>query len=130
MNSLLRRCALALCLLPWGALSAGCAHGGDPAPIANALIGTAIGVGASAYSRSQGGCYASCPTGTRCNPATGFCDAIPCRGECGPNEECVELGLRSRCIVLTPVGGDVHVDPPAKASEPTSSEPTSSEPKP
>ena len=55
---------LGLLLAVW---VSGCAAGA----VGNAVINTAIAVGASAVSRSQGDCYASCTNGTTCNHATG-----------------------------------------------------------
>ena len=56
----------------------------------NAAIGTALGVGAAAYSRSQGGCYATCTHGTYCNETTGTCEPLPCYGRCDADEVCDE----------------------------------------
>ncbi|WP_146210107.1 hypothetical protein [Vitiosangium sp. GDMCC 1.1324] len=52
----------------------------------------------SAVSRAQGGCYATCLPGTTCNTQTGYCDPLPCRGECLSQEQCVEDALGSRCM--------------------------------
>jgi hypothetical protein len=49
-------------------------------------------------SRAQGGCYAGCPAGTLCNPETGLCEELPCRGLCGWNELCQGSGLSARCV--------------------------------
>jgi hypothetical protein len=64
-----------------------------PGAITNAIIGSAIGLGAAGYSRAEGGCYAACPTGTACNEVTGLCEELPCRGQCGTNEVCTEAGV-------------------------------------
>ncbi|AKJ06327.1 hypothetical protein ATI61_105683 [Archangium gephyra] len=97
----------------------GCA--GD---VSGALLNTGVALGASAISRSQGGCYAVCPVGTTCNESTGYCDPLPCRGECAPFEECVEEKLVYQCIARNTPRGNIIVNPP----EPRSSEPRSSEP--
>jgi hypothetical protein len=73
---------------------------------------------ASAVSRSQGGCYASCVPGTVCNKKTGYCDPLPCRGECLPHEQCVQEGLTSRCtsgkvIVVPSTSSTDEQSPPA-----------------
>jgi hypothetical protein len=53
-----------------------------------AILNGAIALGASAFSRSQGGCYASCAYGTTCNRDTGMCEAPPCGGTCRADEVC------------------------------------------
>ena len=65
---------------------------------ADALLMTGLAVGASAGQRSQGGCYANCPPGTVCNPATGLCDTQPCHGRCGANETCDLSGPFPKCV--------------------------------
>jgi len=113
--------ALALC---------GCAGAGGGA-LFNAALNTGVALGASAVSRSQGGCYASCPAGTTCNNATGYCDPIPCRGECSPFEECVEEKLFYRCVARSQNNGNIIVNPSQKPSEPQPSDaPKSPEPTP
>jgi hypothetical protein len=63
-------------------LAAGC---GSTAPytMTSAAINTGLAAGASAASRSAGGCYSPCSPGYTCNPRTGFCDqgAPVCVGE-------------------------------------------------
>jgi hypothetical protein len=100
---------LALALL---ALPAGCGNSGN---MASAVIGTTIAVAASGVSRSQGGCYASCPPGTTCNEKTGYCESLPCRGQCKANEQCVESGLQSKCIALGLPGENITVQPSQEA---------------
>lgn len=65
-----------------------CGCAGASGAVANAVINTAVAASAAAVSRSQGDCYASCPTGTRCNHATGMCDALPCHDQCRSDEMC------------------------------------------
>jgi hypothetical protein len=48
----------------------------------------------SAISKASGGCYAQCPTGSKCNESTGLCEELPCRGHCADNEQC---GADNRC---------------------------------
>ena len=69
--------------------------GNDPAA---AAIMTAVGVGASVQQRKAGGCYANCPPGTSCNPATGYCDELPCRGLCPEGQWCDTSGPLPRCV--------------------------------
>jgi hypothetical protein len=96
------------------ALPVGCASGGS-GDLASALINTTVAVASSGISRSQGGCYASCPPGTTCDPNTGFCVSLPCRGQCRAHEQCVEEGLKSQCIAIALPGGKVTVEPPKEA---------------
>ena len=96
------------------ALLAGCQSAGSGAA-ASALINTTIAVAASGVSRSQGGCYAACAPGTACDPSTGYCVALPCRGQCKAHEQCVEDGIKSQCIALSLPGGQVTVEPPKEA---------------
>jgi hypothetical protein len=62
---------------------------GNSGAVANALVSTAVAASASAIQRANGGCFANCPVGTTCNESTGYCDPLPCRGECASNELCV-----------------------------------------
>jgi hypothetical protein len=96
------------------ALAAGCKSGGS-GDAASAVINTTIAVAASGVSRSQGGCYASCPPGTSCDPSTGYCVSLPCRGQCKAHEQCVEDGLKSRCVAIALPGGNVTVEPSKEA---------------
>jgi hypothetical protein len=95
------------------ALLVGCRSGGS-GDVASAVINTTIAVAASGVSRSQGGCYAACPTGTTCDPNSGYCVSLPCRGQCKAHEQCVEDGLKSQCIALS-LPGQVTVEPPKEA---------------
>jgi hypothetical protein len=65
---------------------------GDP------VVTTAMAVGAAAVSRSQGGCYASCPAGTSCNERTGYCEDLPCRGRCAADHHCERSAAGDRCV--------------------------------
>jgi hypothetical protein len=77
-------------------LLCGCA--GATGAVATAVVNTAIAASASAISRSQGGCYASCPTGTTCNHATGLCDALPCHDQCRADEDCEQNEGPEHCV--------------------------------
>jgi len=96
------------------ALGVGCKSGGSGGGVGDAIINTAIAVTASSVSRSNGGCYAACPTGTTCDESTGYCVTLPCRGRCKTNEQCVENGLDGQCIALS-LPGAVEVNPPKEA---------------
>lgn len=95
--------------------------------VGGAALNTGLALGASAISRSQGGCYAACPTGTTCNRATGYCDPLPCRGECSPFQECIEEKLSYRCVARRPDMGTITVQPARKSSEPKPAEPKPTE---
>ncbi|MBI3182589.1 MAG: hypothetical protein HYZ28_10680 [Myxococcales bacterium] len=72
---------------------------GSSASVANAVANTTIALMSSGASRAMGGCYASCPTGTRCNGDTGLCDPLPCRGECPSGFVCEEIpGRAPQCV--------------------------------
>ncbi len=90
--------AIAVCALLLG----GCA-GASSGTIAAAALSTAVAVGASGVRRSAGDCYTPCVPGTTCNRATGYCEPLPCRGQCGPGEYCEVEGRTQRCVrVPTP----------------------------
>ncbi len=75
------------------ALLSGCSAAG-----ANAVVGTAIAATAAGVRRSNGECYSPCTPGNVCNPQTGMCDPIPCRGECRAGEQCEQNALGDRCV--------------------------------
>ena len=58
------------------------------AGVAIALVGATLSIASNAE--------AFCRK-TSCNEKTGYCDPLPCRGECLPHEQCVQEGLTSRC---------------------------------
>lgn len=103
----------------------GCVAGAAGGAVLNAALNTGVALGTSAVSRSQGGCYAACPAGTRCNAATGYCDPLPCRGECDPYEECIEDKLVYQCVARTPYNGNIVVNP----TEPRPPEPRTDVPR-
>ena len=63
-----------------------------------AAVGVALGAGTAAARRAAGECYTPCVPGTACNPQTGLCDELPCRGQCKPSERCDTSGLFPRCV--------------------------------
>jgi hypothetical protein len=73
-----------------------------------ALITTAVALGSSAISRSQGGCYAACVNGTTCNHETGLCDPLPCRGQCAQNEACDQSGAVEKDVPA--VTSELNID--------------------
>ncbi|NMO23095.1 hypothetical protein HPC49_46910 [Pyxidicoccus fallax] len=100
-------------------VAVGCQSDGSGA-VANALLNTGIAMSSAAVQRASGGCYAVCPVGTACDTHTGYCEPLPCRGQCRSDERCVQLGTGERCESLAlPEGGlDVHPAPsPAKPSD-------------
>jgi hypothetical protein len=92
-----RSCCLAMLL------ASGCAGGAGGNGAANAagvLVNIAIAATASGVRRASGDCYTPCVGGTACNPATGYCEPLPCRGLCGPQERCEQTGRAERCVSL------------------------------
>lgn len=75
----------------------GCA-GASGGAVTAAVLNTGIAAATSAHERSKGGCYASCPTGTSCNRATGYCDRDPCDGRCSAGEFCDTSSLIHHCV--------------------------------
>lgn len=104
------------CVVMMMALSVGlgCQTAAGAGGVGDAIVNTAIAATASGVSRSNGGCYASCPTGTTCDSATGYCVSLPCRGRCKAHEQCVGSGLDEQCIA-TSLPGDVGANPPKEA---------------
>lgn len=111
--------------------AAACNTSGGSSSLASAAIATAVAVTAAGVSRAQGGCVAACPPGTACNPATGFCDPLPCRGACQAHEWCEKVGRTERCVrarsadleILVPAGSgartaDLPLAAPAAAPAP------------
>ena len=106
-------CMVVLLSIVVACQSGGSANGSGG--VADALVNTAIAVTASGVSRANGGCYAACPTGTTCDPTTGYCVSLPCRGRCKANEQCVENGIDGQCVAIAMPGGAVQVNPPQEA---------------
>ncbi|MGC4114176.1 MAG: hypothetical protein QM765_06035 [Myxococcales bacterium] len=108
------------------AASAGCAHGN----VGDAALMTGIAAASAGISRAAGGCYAACPPGTSCNPATGLCDALPCRGQCGAGQRC-ERSPIEHCVLDRPA--QLQVDRPVDETGvlvPVSNAPAPAEPPP
>jgi hypothetical protein len=76
---------------------AACATGSSNT-LAGAAVTTAAGAGAAALSRANGGCIAMCTNGTICNPRTGLCEVLPCRGQCGASEHCEQTFTDTKCV--------------------------------
>ena len=102
----------------------------------NQLLGAAaissLAVGAAAASRAAGGCIAICTGETFCNPRSGLCEALPCRGKCGSGERCAQTMTDIRCVPDTMTGVEgkasaasskapaiVPVTPPGPSGSPT-----------
>jgi hypothetical protein len=83
---------LAACCL----LAVGC--GTSSGTLIGAGLNTALGLGAAAASRAEGGCYAVCTAGTVCNPGTGMCERALCEGRCGDHEVCEDSPAGPRCV--------------------------------
>ncbi|HEY3447694.1 MAG TPA: hypothetical protein VGK67_15165 [Myxococcales bacterium] len=88
-----RRLLLAVLL----AAGSGCATGN----VGDAILMSGIAAASAGISRAQGGCYAACPPGTTCNTATGLCDSLPCRGQCGSGQRCERAPIE-HCVLDKP----------------------------
>lgn len=98
----------------------------------DAAVGTAIGLTAAGVSRAGGGCYASCPPGTTCNAATGFCDELPCRGLCSAEEHCEMTPTAWKCMPgrSSPLDIQIGRTPSESQSAPPGEVPRESVPQP
>ena len=110
----LAACAAALAAALW---LPGCTGPAAGSMAASAAANTVLALGASAASRASGGCYASCPTGTRCDPTSGLCVSLPCGGRCQAHEQCVERATGSRCLALGLPGETLTVEPPRPTTD-------------
>jgi hypothetical protein len=128
MASLMGKVAAALLLL---LLLAGCKTGSSN-QLGGAAAITSLAVGAAAASRAAGGCIAICTGETFCNPRSGLCEALPCRGKCGSGERCAQTMTDIRCVPDTMTGVEskasaasskapaiVPVTPPPQSGSPT-----------
>jgi hypothetical protein len=93
-------------LSPWFLLLSACVAtpngaGGAAVPAANAALSTALAGGTAWQRRSDGQCYTPCTPGHACNPKTGYCEAIPCGGNCRSDERCDERSLVPHCVSST-----------------------------
>jgi len=88
---------------------------------------------ASGISRASGGCWANCPVGTTCNPHSGLCEEIPCRGLCTSDQHCEVTPTGSQCVagrsppIEITIGRKAGEEPPVK---PDTSTPPAREPSP
>ena len=96
------------------AILAGCSHTGSSNTAAGAVVTSAAAVSAAVASRAAGGCIAMCTSGTTCNPATGLCEPLPCRGECAANEHCEQTFSGAKCVA----GGPTTVETLVKTNTP------------
>jgi len=75
---------------------------------------------ASGITRASGGCWANCPVGTTCNPHSGLCEELPCRGQCTADEHCEITPTGSQCVaghappVEITIGRKGEEEPPVK----------------
>ncbi|MBL8921247.1 MAG: hypothetical protein JNJ54_20455 [Myxococcaceae bacterium] len=74
-------------------LGIGCSAAG-----ANAVLNTAVGAAVAGARRSNGECYVPCTPGNVCNPQSGLCEPLPCRGECRFGEVCEQQPTGDRCV--------------------------------
>ncbi|MEI7705693.1 MAG: hypothetical protein WCK73_13970 [Deltaproteobacteria bacterium] len=96
-------------------LCAGACKSSAPYSAASMAINGGLAAGASALSRSQGGCYAMCVGGTVCNTRTGFCDpvgSIVCLGIDSDPPSCLHrTGASMGTEASVPGGGPETVSP-------------------
>jgi hypothetical protein len=84
------------------------------------MIGSSILAGtASGMSRANGGCWAACPTGTTCNPHSGLCEELPCRGLCSSNEHCEITPASSHCMPGTAAPIEITIGRKGEEEPPT-----------
>src|SRR5438105_2526502 len=96
-------------------LLGGCKTGGATSSAVGAAVMTPLAIGSAAASRAAGNCIAICTAGTACNPATGLCQPLPCRGQCGPEEHCEQTFSEDKCVS----GGPTSVETLAKGKKTT-----------
>jgi hypothetical protein len=76
-------------------LSGSCgATGGE---LVNAALNLTLATAVAGYQRSEGGCYSACDPKSACNPKTGYCERVPCGGECRPDWVCNDTPMGERC---------------------------------
>ena len=92
-------------------LLAGC-HTGSANTMVGAASMTSLAVGAAALNRANGGCFAVCTAGTACNPRSGLCEVLPCRGQCESGEHCEDNFTGGKCVP----GGTTGVEAVARGS--------------
>lgn len=63
-------------------------------------------------------CYASCRSGTACDPATGLCVRLPCGGKCPADRRCAIVEGKEACVLGEPDRGVVPLEPEPGAGEP------------
>jgi len=82
---------------------------------------TAVAGAVAGARRADGDCFTICNPGTVCNPKTGYCDPLPCRGQCMEWEKCDESGMVAHCTATVPVEMGVQRkdrEPPPKPAGP------------
>ena len=99
MLAAMRLLLLLLAVLGCNAHKVGDAMGAGVSTPVGVAVATTAAMGTSLASRALGGCYAICQQGETCNPRNGYCEPLPCRGECGANERCDQSGaFGDKCI--------------------------------
>lgn len=68
-------------------------------------------------------CYASCPTGTACDPETGLCVRLPCGGKCPADRRCKIVEGKETCVLGEPDRGVVPLGSEPGATEPGAGDP-------
>lgn len=68
-------------------------------------------------------CYASCLTGTACDPGTGLCVRLPCGGKCPADRRCKIVEGKETCVLGEPDRGVVPLGSGPGAAEPGAGDP-------
>jgi hypothetical protein len=66
--------------------------------VGSAVLNTAVAATAAGVRRANGECFTPCNPGFACNKSTGYCDPLPCRGECRQDERCESNYLGEKCV--------------------------------
>lgn len=67
--------------------------------LGDALVVTGLAVAAAGINRAvTGECWATCPTGMRCDKAAGTCVALPCGGRCPADAHCAVIEGKETCV--------------------------------
>jgi len=99
-------------------LAAGACGGSSSQKAAGAALTLGMGVAAAAINRAAtGDCWATCPTGTQCDKASGTCVPLPCRNACPADSRCIVSEGRETCVRSGPRDIAGEEIPPAPESD-------------
>jgi hypothetical protein len=75
------------------------ACGGGASKAASDAVTAGLAVAAAGVNRAvTGACWADCPTGTRCDEASGTCVPLPCRNACPADGRCRVVDGKETCV--------------------------------